>query len=175
MDCAHCSAFFGKGGVVLTRRMKRVFVLLLCVLLAFTAGDYLSFSSITSAAATDAAVTDEPPYYLQGSQLVYITQTGKRYHCIDDCGNTQTAYLVSLEEACRLGYTPCGRCHPAAWLAGSGSVTFPEGSEIVYFEIFDEHYHSSQQCKYCKNGVPVTLEEALYLGRTPCAKCVPSP
>ncbi len=145
--------------------------LLLCALFAL-GGLAATPCGAPAAAAEEAGETEAVPYYLTGSALVYITATGKRYHAKSDCGNTQTAYLVSLEEACRLGYTPCGRCHPGAFVEPE-SFTLPEGSVIVYISVGDECYHKTAACCGMKDAVAVTLEEALYLGRRPCEKCDP--
>lgn len=44
------------------------------------------------------------------SNYVYITKTGKKYHSIPNCGNTKTAYKVSLAEAKRKTEGPCSKC-----------------------------------------------------------------
>ncbi|HPR79463.1 MAG TPA: hypothetical protein PLR69_12770, partial [Candidatus Limiplasma sp.] len=74
------------------------------------------------------------PFYLSGSELIYVTATGKCYHSIDDCGTTKTAFLISLAEACRLGYTPCSKCDPPAPVTAE-EPTFPLNTVIVYLSV----------------------------------------
>ncbi|MDD3214766.1 MAG: hypothetical protein PHY64_13930 [Eubacteriales bacterium] len=150
-------------------------ILLLCAMIAFSASVAIPSTTAWAAEASSEAETVEAkPFYLQGSELVYVTATGKRYHRTDHCGNTQHAYLLSLEEACRLGYTPCGNCHPTAFVKPDEDFAFPEGSIIVYITMGDECYHASPDCSNCQNGVAVTLEEARHLGKEPCKQCKPS-
>ena len=44
-------------------------------------------------------------------RLVWITKTGKRYHSKSHCGSTKSSWQVTLEEAERMGLTPCGKCY----------------------------------------------------------------
>jgi hypothetical protein len=149
---------------------KRVFApLLCCALLTLCFASTLSLAETglpASAAATDA------PFYLTGSAIVYVTPTGKCYHSVDNCRGTKTAFPIALEEACRLGYVACKNCDPPLGIAADASA-FPEGSTIVYFTIGDKCYHRTPDCGNCETAVPVTLEEALYLGRGPCKRCDP--
>lgn len=46
---------------------------------------------------------------LDAGVTVYITETGKRYHYENPCGNGKY-YPVTLEEAKSLGLTPCDKC-----------------------------------------------------------------
>jgi micrococcal nuclease len=43
---------------------------------------------------------------------VYITNTGKKYHRAGCSYLRQSQKAISLDEAIRLGYTPCSRCGP---------------------------------------------------------------
>jgi hypothetical protein len=154
------------------KSIRIAIALLLCAL--FALGSFAAApQGIPRAAAAETGETEAVPYYLTGSALVYITATGKRYHLTDHCGNTQTAHLVSLEEACRLGFTPCGRCHPFAFVEPDESFTLPEDAVIVYISVGDECYHKTAACCGMEDAVAVTLEEALYLGRDACLKCDP--
>ena len=112
------------------------------------------------------------PFYLSGSELIYVTATGKCYHSIDDCGTTKTAFLISLAEACRLGYTPCSKCDPPAPVTAE-EPTFPLNTVIVYLSVGNASYHRTPDCSGLTNAVAVPLEEALYLGKKPCNKCDP--
>ncbi|MCE5342706.1 MAG: hypothetical protein LLF96_03840 [Eubacteriales bacterium] len=148
---------------------QRLLAMLLCVCFVF--GVFPAFAAATPT--PEPEPTEAVPYYRVGSEMIYITATGKRYHCIDDCGNTQIAFLVSLEEACRLGYTPCGRCHPTPAVPADANFTLPEGAVIVYLSVGDECYHRTAHCGSMENAVAVTLEEAVYLKKRPCEKCDP--
>ena len=64
-----------------------------------------STSTTTKQTTRTQAQTQEP----QGS-YVYITKTGKKYHSIPDCGNTKTAYKVTLAEAKSKTDGPCSKC-----------------------------------------------------------------
>jgi competence protein ComEC len=43
---------------------------------------------------------------------VYITKTGKKYHCAGCQYLSKSKYSISLADAKSEGYTPCSRCHP---------------------------------------------------------------
>ena len=42
-------------------------------------------------------------------KMVWIDDTGKKYHSKSSCSNMDAPYQVPLSEAERRGYTPCGR------------------------------------------------------------------
>jgi hypothetical protein len=151
-----------------SRRLPALFLCACLVLAVFPA-----FAAALSA--QEPEPTEGIPYYLVGTEMVYITATGKRYHTRDDCGQTQTAFLVSLQEACRLGYTPCGAkgCYPPAPVPADPAFAFPEGAVIVYLSVGDDCYHRMPDCGGLENAVAVTLEEAHYLQKRPCTKCDP--
>lgn len=44
---------------------------------------------------------------------VWIPHSGDRYHDTKTCSNMQNPSMVTLQEAKRLNYTPCGRCRPS--------------------------------------------------------------
>ena len=44
------------------------------------------------------------------NKVVYISKTGKRYHCTDKCGQMKSGSKKSLKEAKSLGYTACCIC-----------------------------------------------------------------
>ena len=44
-------------------------------------------------------------------QLVWIPNTGKRYHSNKKCSNMKNPTQVTIEEAVRLGFTPCKKCY----------------------------------------------------------------
>lgn len=133
---------------------------------------WASFSSVAYA-------KSETLFYLDGFDHVFITESGIRYHVTDHCPPTKTAYEISLLEAVRLGFTPCGKCDPPLPLGRETDFSLPEDDPIVYYIVQDDRYHASDSCqyiKYNKNGnvpIPVTLEEALYLEKKPCKHCNP--
>ncbi len=47
------------------------------------------------------------------SEMVWLTQYGKKYHSKPDCGrsNPNTSYQVTLSEAQSRGYPPCKKCY----------------------------------------------------------------
>lgn len=49
----------------------------------------------------------------EGSNYVYLTETGTKYHRKNNCGTTDTGKTtkVTEEEAIALGYEKCGRCY----------------------------------------------------------------
>ena len=46
----------------------------------------------------------------QGS-MVWITQTGSKYHSTSSCSNMKNPSQISLEQALSKGYTACKKCH----------------------------------------------------------------
>lgn len=46
----------------------------------------------------------------QEPDYVYVTKTGTKYHSNPNCGKSKTANRISLDEAKRMGYTPCKKC-----------------------------------------------------------------
>lgn len=43
--------------------------------------------------------------------MVYVTDSGTKYHSRSDCGTMQNPKKIPLSEAEEKGYTPCQRCH----------------------------------------------------------------
>ena len=65
--------------------------------------------SLSASAANDAPSvysTQEEEYY------VWIVRSGKRYHDSKKCSSMSNPVMVTLSEAKRLGFTPCGNCKP---------------------------------------------------------------
>ena len=48
-----------------------------------------------------------------GGNLVWISETGSKYHTVNDCGrmNPNKAYQMTEEQAEKQGYEPCKKCH----------------------------------------------------------------
>jgi micrococcal nuclease len=58
-----------------------------------------------------------------GGVPVYVTNTGTKYHR-DDCPSvSRSKVAVTLEDAVRSGYGPCGICRPPSLPAGNGENT----------------------------------------------------
>jgi hypothetical protein len=56
------------------------------------------------------AFADEPPQ--EPERVVYITNSGKRYHRAD-CRTLKNSKIeITISEAKLQGFTPCGICHP---------------------------------------------------------------
>jgi hypothetical protein len=47
-----------------------------------------------------------------GDVIVYITKSGKKYHCAGCRSLSKSCIAITLAEAKKKGYTPCGSCHP---------------------------------------------------------------
>ena len=57
----------------------------------------------------DAAASDADD---NGQMIVYITNTGKKYH-LDGCSSlSKSKIAITLDEAKAEGYTPCSKCNP---------------------------------------------------------------
>lgn len=151
-------------------------LLALCVLIACSVG---LFAEQTAAAGTkgvknpDVSFSADVPvdFYRQGLVTVYVTLTGTRYHSHSGCGNSQTGEEVTLEEAIRLGYTPCKKCKPPPLILIEENISFPKGATLVYIAVQDDAYHTQIHGSQKYPFVLVTLEEAEYLGRVPCPRC----
>lgn len=55
--------------------------------------------------------TPEPTQEEVSEPMVWISQTGSRYHSDPDCSGMDTPRQVTLTEAQNMGLTPCGRCY----------------------------------------------------------------
>jgi DNA-entry nuclease len=47
----------------------------------------------------------------ENNVMVWIPNSGSRYHNKSTCSNMKNPTKVTLQEAERLGFTPCGRCY----------------------------------------------------------------
>lgn len=67
----------------------------------------LAATSTNSGGSTE--VSAEEPI----GQMVYKTETGKKYHSHNSCGNTNPANTsyITVEKAKSLGLTPCSKCY----------------------------------------------------------------
>lgn len=64
-----------------------------------------SSSGGTSSGGSSSSGSSQP-----NSSVVYITKTGKKYHCNSNCGNG-TYYEATLSEALAKGLTQCSKCY----------------------------------------------------------------
>jgi hypothetical protein len=153
----------------MTYAVRRLLSIIICAALLFDSCPAFAADKPTP------EPTEAVPYYLVGSTLVYIADSGIRYHSTNSCYPIEKPHLLSLEEACRLGYTPCEKngCYPPASVPADPNFAFPDGAVIVYLGVGDDCYHRAPGCGGMENAVAVTLEEARYLDKQPCTKCDP--
>lgn len=64
-----------------------------------------------------------PAFAASGSTIVYITETGKKYHNEGCSSLRQSCIEKTLAEAVGLGLEPCGKCHPPVLDSGEIPVT----------------------------------------------------
>ncbi len=69
-----------------------------------------SSSGGSSSGGTSSGGTSSGDSSQQNSSVVYVTKTGKKYHCESNCGNG-TYYQSTLEEALARGLTACNKCY----------------------------------------------------------------
>ena len=63
---------------------------------------------ITPAPKPTVAPTPQPQ---KSSEMVWIPRTGQRYHRNQNCSGMKNPSYVTIEEAKRLGFTPCKKCY----------------------------------------------------------------
>lgn len=63
-------------------------------------------TTTTKKASTTVYIADS-----DSGQMVWIPESGSRYHCDPDCSNMKNPSKVSLNKAKQLGYTACKRCY----------------------------------------------------------------
>lgn len=66
-------------------------------------------SSSSSKKNTSSSTKKETASSNKNGQTVYVTETGKRYHYLNNCGNG-TYYKTTLSKAKERGLTPCQKC-----------------------------------------------------------------
>ena len=59
----------------------------------------------------EAVVTENIVSEDKAETMVWIPNSGKRYHCDSSCSGMKNPTEVTLQEAKELGYTACGRCY----------------------------------------------------------------
>lgn len=126
------------------------------------------------------------------AQTVYITKSGAKYHKSDCRYLSQSKITVELEEAIDRGYLPCSVCGPptksqannggnklGAYQTKDAVVEKTSvkqnavSAQTVYITKSGTKYHKSG-CNYLKSSkYPITLEEAIDRGYTPCSVCKP--
>lgn len=126
----------------------------------------------------------------QDDVIVYVTDTGSKYHR-DGCQYLSKSKIpISLSEAV-LSYEPCSRCNPPVLDPSSDSSAAvpmpsvvpppdveqqPAPSEpqeiIVYVTDTGSKYHNAG-CSYLKSSNPMPLSDAKSSGYTPCSRCHP--
>lgn len=126
------------------------------------------------------------------AQTVYITKTGTKYHKSDCRYLSQSKIAIDLAESVDRGYTPCSVCGPPtkskANSGGEKAGAFQTqeatvektsikqnvaSTQTVYTTKSGTKYHQSG-CGYLKSSkFPITLEDAIDRGYTPCSVCKP--
>ncbi len=76
-------------------------------------GVLFTLSSISIALPTEASPQSD------GSQTVYVTKTGKKYHVAGCRYLSRSQYAMKLKDAVNAGYTPCRVCNPPVLRGGS--------------------------------------------------------
>lgn len=71
------------------------------------ASDYLSDTQPTAAP----AATQAPASSDQQETMVWVSDSGKKYHSKSSCSNMSNPHQISLSDAQAQGYTPCKKCH----------------------------------------------------------------
>lgn len=74
---------------------------------AYVASDYLSATQPTAAP----AATQAPASSDQQETMVWVSDSGKKYHSKSSCSNMSNPHQISLSDAQAQGYTPCKKCH----------------------------------------------------------------
>ena len=74
---------------------------------AYVASDYLSDTQPTAAP----AATQAPSSSDQQETMVWVSDSGKKYHSKSSCSNMSNPHQISLSDAQAQGYTPCKKCH----------------------------------------------------------------
>lgn len=70
-----------------------------------------SASTPTAPAAPETPAVSTPEPSTPQTAMVYISQTGSKYHSNPNCSNMKSPSQVSLEEAQSMGLGPCSRCY----------------------------------------------------------------
>lgn len=55
--------------------------------------------------------TKRPDPTAAPDNLVWVSQSGSRYHCVADCSNMQDPLVMTEDEAIAKGRKPCGSCY----------------------------------------------------------------
>lgn len=154
--------------------MKKTSRIIILLLLSLLLVPWAGFCAVAYA-------KSEVPFYLAGTDPVYITRTGHCYHTTDHCSTTKVAYELSRAEAYRLGFSPCSNCEPELpFLLADLTFELPIDEPIVYYMVQDNYYHTSDDCgdieqnDYGNVPVAITLDEAQYLEKKPCTRCHPA-
>lgn len=73
-------------------------------------GGDVSNENVVTSPVTETYSNDSPQ---ENSAMVWISETGSKYHCRNNCSNMNPdkATQITREEAEGRGYSPCGRCY----------------------------------------------------------------
>jgi hypothetical protein len=133
---------------------------------------------------------------IQTSEVVYVTDSGEKYHS-DGCQYlSKSKNAISLEDAIAEGYTPCSKCDPPI-LESYNAIEEEENentavestpeptpvveetpqeepvSETVYITESGAKYHRDG-CQYLSHSqIAISKDDAIAQGYTPCSRCNP--
>lgn len=108
-------------------------------------------------------------------EIVYVTETGAKYHCLGCQYLSKSCIDIYLSEAVGQGYTPCSVCEPTGY--EGQYVSQAEQSEnksiTVYITKTGAKYHRSG-CRYLKKSkISISLDNARAQGYGACSVCDP--
>ena len=84
--------------------------------LAFQVAAELEATGIADAETMEALLSPDAPQFdpeqaVESGEMVWIPRTGQRYHSNKKCSGMKDPSYVTIEEAKRLGFTPCKKCY----------------------------------------------------------------
>lgn len=119
------------------------------------------------------------PSIVSEDTIVYITNTGKKYHAGGCRYLSKSRIPITIKDAIQRGYTPCSVCNPPivkiekAKKVEKPKSTDTRGDIIVYITKTGTKYHRGS-CSYLRSSkIPIKLKDAVARGYTPCSRCNP--
>ena len=120
-----------------------------------------------------------------GTDTVYITNSGKKYHAAGCRYLARSQIPISLADAKARGYTACSVCGGgASESVSTGSASTQAGAslnrgnnpnqdEIVYITRTGTKYHRAGCSSLRKSAIPISKKDAVARGYSPCKRCNP--
>ncbi len=100
-----CALFYSVGGIHVKR--TSIFVLILSLILSAGCTPRPAEEPSTETIPTTGAATT----VAAENATVWVTLSGKKYHHNPTCSNMYNPVSIAVNEAERLGYTPCKWCY----------------------------------------------------------------